>query len=428
MSSRPSQFRTASKEALDTLRAIKPDLLVDGKVNRIALDVSLDGEDEIVSVRMHNQRLSWSCTCGRQNCGHLATALRWISAQESADIADAVRSSSNPPTKNRFSAVNGFEDPIADVRTTMPALSGALEDLVTAIVRIGTDAGPGPSVEEAIQRLIEAAPNPTPLGICRWVGRLKAALSSRDVDMIARILDGAQRLSVDLKTESNDPSRCKRIVSWLGPSTCESNDVIRISERNLVEIAREWLDGLERSSIERRYLVDLENGEIYREERARGSQTVSLGPCPRSINAGLVVVERGIPPQRIRLLQYSISAVIPTEFENQLSGWANRRFNQIADDYRNLERTFPGLSEPFVLVAPKRLDVDQRCLLLDEANKPLPIATAEDPTLVRYIKSIPDVKETAWFAGRLLDAQGTLMLRPLSVCIPTSGQVRHLRV
>jgi hypothetical protein len=428
MSGRPSEFRMASKEALGALRAVAKEVTVSGTVNRIALDVSLNGQDEIVSIRMNDNVLNWSCTCGQQNCGHIATALYWISAEESADINRAPRSSPTPSTRSRFSWPAETEDTETSVRATMKGISLALDDLVTAVVRVGTDAGTRPSVDEAVQRLIDAAPNPLPLGISRWIGLLRSALSRNDYDSVARILDGATRIAEDLKTELDDPNRRKRVISWLGAVLRDSKDVQRMSERNLIEIARERLDGVERSIIERRYLVDLENGEIYREERLQGMSTASLGPCPRLINAGLIVVEQGIPPQRIHLLQYSISAVIPTETWNQLSGWAFRRFDVLNKKYKESLTLFPGLTEPFALIAPTRLDWEQNYVPFDDENRSLPIAMADDPSLGRFFSSVPKIQETAWIAGRLVDAQGTLMLKPLSICILSEGQHSHVRI
>jgi hypothetical protein len=427
MSGKPSEFRMASKEALGTLRAVAKDVSYSGTVNRIALDVSLDGQDEIVSVRMNDKVLNWSCTCGQQNCGHIATALYWIAAEESTDINRALRSSPMP-TKSRLSWPVDIEDTEASVRATIKSVSVALDDLVTAVVRVGTNTGTGPSVDEAIQRLIDAAPNPLPLGISRWIGLLKAALSRHDHDSVARILDGATRIAEDLRDDVDDPNRRRRVVSWLGAILRDSKDVQRISERNLIEIARERLDGVERSIIERRYLVDLETGEIYREERLYSASTASLGPCPRIVNAGLTVVEQGIPPQRIHLLQYSVSAVIPTETWNQLSAWAYRRFDVLSKRYKESLTLFPGLTEPFAIIAPTHLDPEQNYVPFDDENRPLPIAMADEPSLGRFFASVPKIKETSWIAGRLVDAQGTLMLRPLSICILSEGQYSHVRV
>ncbi|MBN1655755.1 MAG: hypothetical protein JXA30_18465 [Deltaproteobacteria bacterium] len=428
MSAKPSAFRIASKQALDSLRSTTGKVASNGKVNRIALDVSLNGEDEIVSVRMHDSKLNWSCTCGRQNCGHIATALSWISAEETAESNPPQRAIQSPVSKSRISMSDHFAESELVVGTTMKGLSNALEDLITSVVRIGTDAGEGLSVDESIQRLIEVAPSPLPLGISRWIGRLKTALNRHDSDLVARLLHGAARLSEDLRGSATDDDRNQRIVSWMGALSRDSKEILRISERNLLEIAREWLNGIERSAIERRYLIDLESGEVYREERARGTQTASFGPCPRLINAGLLVVEQGIPPRRVHLLQYSISALISAEAESQLLSWGNRRFDLLAERYKKTQKLSPGLSEPFVLIAPSDIDLQRGCLLIDETDRPLPIATADDPSLIRFVESIPNIKRAALVAGRLVDAQGTLMLRPLSICQLKDGRCNYLRI
>ena len=67
-------------------------------------------------------------------------------------------------------------------------LASAMDDLVTAIIRIGVaEAAASPSVQDALERIIEAAPTPTPPGLLRFVGRMRASIHHADQLLVARM-------------------------------------------------------------------------------------------------------------------------------------------------------------------------------------------------------------------------------------------------
>ncbi len=428
----PFPLKAAAAEILGELQQVSGPLEHRAAVDRVIVEVALDGQRHMVAIGLQDDTLNWTCTCGQRSCAHARAAFAWVceggpgtqpDVAEPAEESVPVRRSSWPP----------------DVRTAKPdgeaqsieaaTLAAALEDVITAVARTGTEAEePSASVDEAIERLMSAAPRPLPLGVARWVGRLKKALSKRDVVAVARVLQGAAQFADDLRTGHADGDARRRLVTWLGASVGDAEGVERISDHMLFEVAREWLDGVESSAIERRYLVDLTSGETYREERSRGAQEASLGPCPRLVAVGLATVERGIPPRRIRLMQYSVSVGIDAKAWSQLASWASRRFDALAEMYGNALGAFPGLAEPFALIAPARVEREQGLVPLDIASRPLPLATAEDPSSQGFLQARAELGQVAWLAGRLVDAHGTLMLRPLSVAVVKGEQTLHASV
>jgi hypothetical protein len=302
------------------------------------------------------------------------------------------------------------------------ALASALEDVVTSVVRLGARKADGaPSVQDAIERLVEAAPDPLPLGIDRWIGRLRSALARRDVDTLARVLDGAARVSEDMQSNEPGTQALRRIVSWLGATQDMAGDVEPIYERVLVEIGREWLAGLNRSGIERRYLVDLGSGDVYREERPRGELAASVGPCPRIVSVGFAEVELGAQPRRIRLLQYAVSPNVSEEDWSQIVDASARSFAPLARTYREALDAFPGLAEPFALLAPSRCDTEDGLLPYDNEDVPLPIAHADDPGGAAALEALGQQTKVEWLAGRLIDAEGRLMLLPCAAATQQEG-------
>ncbi|HMI93147.1 MAG TPA: hypothetical protein VK509_17370, partial [Polyangiales bacterium] len=246
-------------------------------VERMTIDVAGAAGPELVSLRMRGAELSWSCTCGLAGCEHAQAAL--------ALLAEApARVSSVPPAPGpgadpaalapvvATAVVAGAREPIAATpaegsalgadRRTLPApeprsgfdrraLAESIDDVLVAVARSGVAAKRSASVGDALARLRRAAPAPLPLALDRWLGRLEQALASADADDVALLLAGASLLVEDLRAPGPHRERDSRLQAWLGAAR-SAHDGPRLTDRTLLEIAREQLAGATRASIERR--------------------------------------------------------------------------------------------------------------------------------------------------------------------------------
>lgn len=399
----------------------------EGHVERLSIDVDTGGQREIVSLRLSGDRLLWSCTCGELECKHARTALAFLVDAEAEGESATRITAVYEPSPVAGADVRTVDESDQAARADTAGLRRILTDVVTAVVRSGVAGGASPSIDEALQRLVEAAPSPLPLGISRWIGRLRGALETKDVESTARILDGATRVIEDLAEGTPGEDARRRIVSWLGALTHEAGAAERVSDRTMVELAREWLPGVRRAGVERRYLIDLGNGEVYREERSGGAQTASLGSCPRVIHVGLASIERGAGPRRIRLLQYATTPVVDDASWDRVSEWATRSFLPLATRYRDAIDAYPGLAEPFALVAPDSVNGEEQPVLMDDAGHPLP-CTGE-PAALRYLEErTAGSQQPLWITGRLVDPGGVLAIVPLSAAIGRRGQVCYTQI
>jgi len=129
-----------------------------------------------------------------------------------------------------------------------------------------------------------------------------------------------------------------------------------------------------------------------------------------------------------RLLQYSVSTNIQPADWTQLASWASRRFEQLAQAYTRAVRDYPGLAEPFALVSMQDLARNGHVVPCDQVGHPLPLAERENTAALTLVDSLCERGQPQWLAGRLIDAQGQLMLRPLSMLIERGGNVEHHRV
>ncbi|MEC7520506.1 MAG: hypothetical protein VYE22_11605 [Myxococcota bacterium] len=401
-----------------------------GEVTRLTVDVQLDGVTEMVTLALRDGELSWTSS-GAADGPHVREALRWLA--QSAPPAEDVRASQTgmrvtetdlaPRPSTPPPAPPAEEAPTPSARGR---LADALDDVVTTVVRAGAGERNAPSVAESLERLRKEAPLPTPTGLARWLKRLESGLAAKDVAQVALLLMGASQLAKDLRKERPSRSARRRVVGWMGASG-ELGAVERLSDRVLVEVAREWLPSSERGGIERRYLVDLRNGEVFREERSRSSPVASVGPCPRVIQVGLAEVEDGASPRRIRLMQYAVSLGPSHDDLTRVSSNAYRRFGALADRYREQIGGHPGQSEPFAIVAPKRWATNGEPVAFDDDGTALAFARADDAGGVAVLHQLT-AAQPRWLGGRLVHAEGALMIVPCVVALPDGSGTRLYRL
>ncbi|MCB9667249.1 MAG: hypothetical protein H6715_03905 [Myxococcales bacterium] len=399
----------------------------------LTVHLRADEQAETVLLRGKGHEVTFTCTCGRQNCAHIAWVLqKLLGSTEPDSLTDApaaTRISEPPPQRlsvtGSLRVVESARGPLLGDKAM---LAERLEDLVTAVVRAGAGARGSPSVEDALKLLIDSAPKPLPLGFERWLGRTKSGLAREDLHRLARMLYGGC-LSLEALRDPADPMR-RQLAAWFGnqrQSYGEPWQADRIQDHILVEVAREWLPGAHRAAIERRYLINVDTGEVYCEDRQGGDMRVSAGPCPRLIHVGLAHIEAGIP-KRIRLFQYVVSGRISAADWAKVKLSAIRRFRPLAQTYREAIKTFPALAEPFVLVRPARFEHEGVPIPLDEEDIPLPLAGAENPAELEWISSIVKRGDVQWMAGRLVDAEHCLMLRVRSIAVLEGHEIRHHRI
>ena len=387
--------------------AARPDVAEEATIERAVLEVRVDGRAELVSVSVQSGALVAVSSDGSRDGPHVRAAVAWLADRGEPALARADASV-------RFSV-----PPAPALRAPAPdtALADALDELVDAAVRVGIGGRESPSVREAIASVVRATPEPLPTGLSRFLGRLEKAMAARDAPVAGRLLAGAARLAADLRDLVPSPGTVNRIVEWLGPRPGGERE--RVVDRRLVEIGRETLDGLVRSSIERRYLVDVASGEVLREERARDGQA-SVGPCPRVLEAGLAEIEPGPSPRRVRVLQYSVSCDVDDDALDRIEAMGGRDAASWPEIARRTIQPSPALAEPFVLLVPLRMDPDGVPVSADDTRAPIAADAAGSAIVLAQLAREGEVR---WIAGRLVDRHGLLALVPCA-CAVTRGSRR----
>ncbi len=384
-------------------------------ISRLSCEVA--GEQVTFFVR--EGALRGLCTCGAARCEHYLDALQWLDpneapTRESAPAPDPrLRSSLRPPA----SAGHPY-GPLAD----------ACDELLLAVVRSGMSAASSASVRDAIDRLTAVAPVPLPLGLSRWLGRLHEALQRADVGETARVLEGARIFTDELRTPLPTRDQLARRHAWLAPAVSSARTAQPLEGATLLEVAREWLAGPERNAIERRYLLDLNAGDVVREERARHEMEISVGPCPRVLHVAFGEVEAFGAPRRVRLLQYTVSARPSAQQWSSTEPFAKRLVRQVGEAYAAAVSVCPGLSEPFMLVAPRTVDVSGTPVWIDSDGERMALAEEAAQPMSDLLQQFGERGRIVWIAGRLIGLAQGLVLKPVSLLLQGSDGPHLMRV
>ncbi len=418
------ELRRAAKAALAELAQTVKAPAEPAEIQRVSFEVGLDADTEIVSIRLKKGAIQAVCSCGQSVCVHLQQALRFAAGDEPRPSPSPRSLTAGPGQR---SAVPEPREQEASEPTTFDgaALAEALEELTLAIVRTGIASRSGVSVKDTIERLVRLGPRPAPLGFCRFIGRLETALDARDLDECAKLLGAAGQWADDLRSPKRDELADARRCTWLG---AETQQLQRVSNRTLIEVAREVVNGIERGQIERRYLIDRDTGETLREERVRGSDGASIGPCPRMIEVSFGELDPHGTPRRARLLQYTVGIELDRPTWSTIESWAERDFGKVIERYRSDVAQFAGLHEPFAIVAPAAISRDAAPALVDEHGRMIGLSAPDDGGVLRRIEELTEQAPAAFVAGRLLDSRGSLVLRPLALGILDGEQLRHERL
>ena len=373
----------------------------EGAVRRLTMDVEAEGGVEMVTLSLRDGELQCVCSDARNDGPHVLAALRFVAGLEQ-------REDSSPPGPIASAAGRAEQSPDQE-------LASALDDLLTAITRVGVEkAQYAPSVDAALGRVVSTAPQPTPSGLGRFIGRLQHELRSAERHRVARLLQGASELADALRAEAPGLELQQRLSAWLGTRPGSLSQVELLYDRTMIEVGREWLSGTERASLERRYLVDVRSGRVYREDRPRNA-SASLGPCPRLVQVGLAEVETGPCPQRIRVLQYEVRPEVPAESWQQLQQVAVRSFAEVTEGYRQSVQASPSLAEPFALVAPYRIERNGVFKAFDAEGRQLVLNRSERRgAVLAFYALLAQGAEPAWLAGRLTDTGTTVCITPFA--------------
>ena len=365
--------------------------------------VNVEVTGEQVTLWLREGQLRERCTCGAEACEHLRLAQALLGTSVSG-LASAGSSDARPRSLRPVPSA-GEPTQVAD----------ALDELSLAAARAGFAHPDSPSIQRAIAQLLET--EPVPPAIARYVGRLSRALARADVGAVARLLDGALRLADELRQAEPRADAVARQRAWLGARAAGSP--ASVADLSLLEVAREWLTGLDRAAIERRYLLDLASGEVFVEERPRAAPDASVGPCPRLLHVAFAELEVAHRPAQLRLLQYTLSLQLTSEHWSRVMKFAQTEVAGVRARYLHDLAAAPALAEPLVIFTPAVLQDGNIVALRDAHGGLLPLADteAENDGRTQVLRDLGESGSLACVLGRLVEGDHGLALCPLSAVV-----------
>jgi hypothetical protein len=209
--------------------------------------------------------------------------------------------------------------------------------------------------------------------------------------------------------------------SWTFDESGREEDV------TLLEMARSTAltpFGLRRNRV---FHLDLDSGRVFVEHSHEGAAEQagpSVGPFPRRLQAGLMMVMPGIPPSPVRLLQY---VILPPPTEADLIRLKKFAMIAVDDTYARLRDVVAVARAPypaFVMFAPSRTVV----ILVDGEGAALALAHRIDPPACAALARIAESSHVHCVAGLLVWTGHEIALNPLSVLHEHSQGLGLLRL
>jgi hypothetical protein len=358
----PSDLRALCRRELPAAT----DRPASASVSRVVVEVRLGARTELVTLGGEGGRLVVTATDGGATSPAARAAVAWLAGELPMRGGQANDAGSEPDR----------------------VLGERLDELVAAVARSGLGEDGPPAVRDALERLVATLSSPLPAA-SRWLARLGAAVAESDARQVARLA------SVAL---ARDPQQAEPFASHPRP----------LSDRRFLELARESVEAWGPAPLERRVLLDLEDGELLTESRHGAVRPASVGPCPRLVELGFGTAS-GAHPADLQAQQYTVSTSIPDELWERVEAHAVPMARAGAAALAALTAA-PATAEPLSLVHGPILEDG---VLLDESGARLPLS-GEDPGAVEVLRALAAREPLRWVVLRWASRDGGLSAVPLA--------------
>lgn len=219
--------------------------------------------------------------------------------------------------------------------------------------------------------------------------------------------------------------------SYLGRSWT-FDEAQRQEDVTLLEMARSTARtpfGLRRS---RAFYMDLDSGGVFVEHSHEGldeTSVPSVGPFPRCIQAGLMMIMPGIPPAPIRLLQY---VILPAPGEPDLLKLKKHSLDTVSEAQDTLREAVSMARAPypaFVAFGPAHVRVrGDRADLVDGEGAMLALAHRIDPPACEALALISRRTRIHCVMGLMVWTGHEIALNPLSLLLENAQGLSLLRL
>jgi len=323
-----------------------------------------------------------------------------------------------PATMQAERDVESLEGDAARVRRIHSVITSIIQALVTLGLRAGSETLRGLVTELEKELDGVAAPD-----LARPASELRTLVLRGTADpgqaaMLMERLRGVLGV-LGAVAEGRKPGR-KLETSFLGRRWA-FEEARRAEDVLLLEVARNTTltpFGLRRN---RAYYLDLLSGQMHVEqshEQPGDARNPSVGPFPRRVHAGLMMITPGIAPAPVRLLQY---VILPPPGEADLLKLKTASVSSAAEAFDVLRQAVKTVQAPypaFVSFSPARvLASGGLAALADGEGAILRLAYRVDEYACRSLALMAATRRIHCVAGMLLWTGHEVALYPLSVLL-----------
>jgi hypothetical protein len=380
-----------------------------------------------------------ACTCpARRGCEHVAAVLVHLGRRLPAAAAGpatephAVVERESWPSDSAISASFTHLPAAMQAERDVESLEGDVDrvrrirDVIASIVEVLVARGPEAGRERLVPLVSElekeldgvAAPD-----LARPSSELRTLVmrGTSDHGRTAMLMERLRGVLAVLGAvaEGREPGR-KLEASFLGRRWA-FEESRRAEDVLLLEVARNTVltpFGLRRNKA---YYLDLLSGQMHVEqshEQPGDARNPSVGPFPRRVHAGLMMVTPGIPPAPIRLLQY---VILPPPGETDLLKLKTASVSSVQEAFDVLGRAVKTVQSPypaFVSFSPARvLSSGSLAALADGEGSVLRLAYRVDEYACRSLALMAATNRIHCVAGMMVWTGHEVALNPLSVLL-----------
>jgi hypothetical protein len=133
-------------------------------------------------------------------------------------------------------------------------------------------------------------------------------------------------------------------------------------------------------------------------------------------------------PEHVRLLQYTVSPEPSAAQWSDLAERGVRSFQELLGRYTRELNDAPALAEPFVLVAPERIEEDYGGVLCDGRGARLELSDDAGGSVLAVLRRLAGDDDLVWISGRLRGTSRGITLRPTSLLVrsPSGHALRRI--
>lgn len=393
------------------------------ELNEGSFTARFENEDGLTTVvlELSDDGSRLACTCGAIECEHQAALLAALIGD---DVPASTEHSRDRAPQHQVEGVA----PDSQATPVTTELADAIDGLVSAICSHGLTAE-SEARDVALSEVIKLLAGQDLPDLKRAVATVRRTIttSSPDPSIAWEALSRLTRLALDLRSTKRSSDTVRgRLHSRQGRT--EHREEVRLLE--VARFTQRTPFGDRRDAF---FFLDLDEDVLFRELAASlpGASPTSLseGPFAKRLLGNLVSIEKGPPPQRIRMLQYATVGFASDEDLDHLLSCCETEVEALYEIVRRTISDGLDAAEKVVMFAPDQvIPSPSGVVFCDESGDLLPLARGRSPSLCATVDLLNRQGKILAIVGQLVLGPQFVSILPLTALVelPAGRSLRRL--